>query len=101
MKYSIFHLLYLTLESFISQILAKSELLKCIQSPGTQPKPPICYDCSIMNGAAIVHFLPATRNTTAIMNMQIYSLTSDASVSTIRIDIVWDTYLSDSLKDFI
>ena len=48
----------------------KSELLKCIQSPSTQPESPICYDCWIMDGTYIVHFLPATRNTTSIMNMQ-------------------------------
>jgi len=58
MKYSHFHHLCLTLKSFICQTLRKSDLLsKCIQ-PLTQPEPPT--DCPIIDGAAVVHFLPVS-----------------------------------------
>ena len=80
---------------------SKSELLKCFQSPSIQPESPACYDCRIMDGAATVHFLPTTGVATLndyaenlfipYLQMQLQSAT--------RIDIVWDTYLSDSLKE--
>ena len=78
----------------------KSELLKCIQSP-TQPEPPTFCDCRVMDGAAIVHFLPTTGVATFndyAENVFIPYLQMQLQ-STMRIDIVWDTYLPDSLKE--
>ena len=37
----------------------KSELLKCIP-PTTQFEPLLFYDCRVLDGAAVVHFLPIT-----------------------------------------
>ena len=78
----------------------KSELLKCIQSP-TQPEPPTLCDCRIMDGATIVHFIPTTGVATFddyAENVFIPYLQMQLQ-STMRIDIVWDTYLPESLKE--
>jgi hypothetical protein len=77
----------------------KSELLKCLQLP-TQPEPPLSCDCKVLDGAVIVHCLPTTGVVTfdeyaekvfvPYLRMQLHSAK--------RLDIVWDTYLPDSLK---
>ena len=79
---------------------SKSELLKCIPS-STQLEPLSFYDCRILDGAAIVHFLPivgaatfsdyATNIFIPYLSMQLQN--------TNRLDVVWDTYIPDSLKE--
>ena len=78
----------------------KCELLKCIPSH-TQPEPLSFYDCRILDGAAIVRFLPIVGAATfdgyaencfiPYLSMQLQS--------TNRLNVVWDTYIPDSLKE--
>ena len=78
----------------------KSDLLNCIQLVA-QPEPPTICDCQVLDGAAIVHFLPVTGVATFndyAQNVFIPYLQKQLQSST-RIDIVWDTYLPDSLKE--
>ena len=78
----------------------KSDLLNCIQLVA-QPEPPTICDCRVLDGAAIVHFLPVTGVATFndyAQNVFIPYLQKQLQSST-RIDIVWDTYLPDSLKE--
>ena len=79
----------------------KSELWKWFQSPSIQPESPACYDCRIMDGAATVHFLPTTGVATFndyAENISIPYLQMQLQITT-RIDVVWDTYLPNSLKE--
>ncbi len=78
----------------------KSDLLKCLQTTENLVPPPI-YDCRILDGAAIVHSLPAV----GIKTFDEYSekvfipfLQSQLNTA-MRVDIVWDTYVPDSLKE--
>ena len=78
----------------------KSELLKCFQLP-TQPDAPSSYDCKVLDGAVIVHCLP----TSGIVTFDDYAekvfipyLRMQLETS-MRLDIVWDTYIPDSLKE--
>ena len=78
----------------------KSDLLKCIE-PFEQAEPPSLYDCIVLDGAAIVHsLLPAGAKTFIEYadNIFIPYLTKQLSV-TARLDIVWDSYIPDSLKE--
>ena len=78
----------------------KSDVIKCLQ-PSNQPEQPSFYDCKVRDGAVIVHCLPTagvrTFNDYAeevfvpYLRMQLRSCT--------RLDVVWDTYLPESLKD--
>lgn len=76
---------------------AKSDLLKCIQCQ--QPDPPSEFDCKVCDGAVIVHCLPVTG---AVSTFDNYAdnvfLPYIQNQSSRRIDIVWDSYVSDSLK---
>lgn len=59
------------------------------------------YDCIVLDGAVIVHILPTTGATTFCEyadEIFIPYLTKQLEQTT-RIDIVWDTYLPDSLKE--
>ncbi len=76
----------------------KSELLKCI-IPSTQPEPPTQFDCSVLDGAVVVHCLPVTGSSTFddyAHNVFIPYLSSQISR---RVDVVWDTYIPNSLKE--
>ena len=78
----------------------KSDLLKCIE-PFEQAEPPSLYDCIVLDGAAIVHsLLPAGAKIFIEYadNIFIPYLTKQLSV-TARLDIVWDSYIPDSLKE--
>ncbi len=78
----------------------KSELIKCLQ-PSNQPEPPSFYDCKILDGAVIVHCL----STAGVVTFDDYA--EEVFIpylrmqlrSTTRLDVVWDTYLPDSLKE--
>ena len=82
----------------------KSDLLKCLVGtvPSDHGNPPSRYDCTIFDGAAVVHALPpnsasktfddyAARVFVAYLHQQLRN--ND------RVDVVWDTYLDDSLKE--
>ena len=78
----------------------KSDLLKCLEEP-EELEPPLNYDCIVLDGAVIVHILPTTGATTFceyVDKIFIPYLTKQLEQTT-RIDIVWDTYLPDSLKE--
>ena len=76
-----------------------SELLHCIE-PKSYPEEPHFYDCKVFDGAVIVHCLPTTDACTfneyarKIFIPSVERQHTDAN----RIDIVWDTFLADSLK---
>ena len=78
----------------------KSHLLQCLDQPG-QAEPPSTYNCKVLDGAVIVHCLPTTRVSTfdeyadAIFIPYLESQLRDAK----RLDLVWDTYTTDSLKE--
>jgi hypothetical protein len=77
---------------------AKSELLKCIV-PSTMPEPPTQFDCNVLDGAVVVHCLPVTGSITFddyAHNVFIPHLSSQRSR---RVDVVWDTYIPNSLKE--
>ena len=88
------------MESFTYPAPSLSELLKCIL-PITQFEPLLFYNCRVLDGAAVVHFLPITGAVTFndyAENIFIPYLSMQLQNSK-RIDVVWDTYLPDSLKE--
>ena len=67
--------------------------------PSTQPEPPSQFDCSVLDGAVVVHCLPVTGSSTFddyAHNVFIPHLSSQRSR---RVDVVWDTYIPNSLKE--
>ena len=75
----------------------KPGLLQCLEQPG-KSDPPSTYDCKVMDGAIIVHFLPTTRVSTFDEYADIVFipyLEKQLQTAT-RLDVVWDTYISDS-----
>lgn len=78
----------------------KSDLLKCLEVP-SQQNPPSSYDAKIFDGAAIVHaLLPGTAITFSQCAERVFFpfLTRELD-SAKRIDVVWDAYRADSLKE--
>ena len=76
---------------------AKSELLKCL-IPSPQAEPPTQFDRSVLDGAVVVHCLPVTDSNTFdnyAHNVFIPHLGRQRST---RADVVWDTYIPNSLK---
>ena len=80
----------------------RSDLLTCVKPVSTeQPNPPPFHDCKIFDRAAVVYALPSTTVSTFdssaenvfIPFMLIYLQSSK------RVDIVWDTYKTNSIKD--
>ena len=78
----------------------KSDLLKCLEQP-VLPNQSSNYDCIVLDGAVIVHFLP----TKAVSTFNEYAdkvfipyINSQLQHST-KIDIVWYAYVPDSLKE--
>ena len=64
-------------------------------------EPPSTYDCIVLDGAVIVHLLP----TAEVSTFQEYAdkvfipyLSQQLQHAT-RVDVVWDRYLPDSLKE--
>ena len=78
----------------------KSDLLKFIK-PAEQSEPPSSYDCKIFDGAAVVHALPTTIVTTFNSYAEEIFIPFIVSQlqSTKRVDIVWDKYKENSIKD--
>ena len=73
---------------------SKSDLLKCIE-PSDEMAPPGIFDCEVLHGAVIVHCLP----TNGISTFSEYAdkvfipHLQKHLQDTRRIDIVWDTYI--------
>ena len=78
----------------------KSDLLQRLEQP-EQLKPPSTYDCEVLDGAAIVHCLPAANVTTFDMyaNAVFLPYLEKKLQNTMRLDLVWDLYVSRSLKE--
>ena len=77
---------------------AKSDLLKCICSQ--QPELPAESDCKIYDGAVIVHCLPVTGAVTFDDYAEkIFLPYIQSQHGSRQIDIVWDSYALDSLKE--
>lgn len=77
---------------------SKSDLLKCIIK-SQHPEPPSQFDSRICDGAVIVHCLPVTGVVTFddyADNVFVPYICNQASQ---RVDVVWDTYVPDSLKE--
>ncbi|EDO30603.1 predicted protein [Nematostella vectensis] len=77
---------------------AKSDLLKCLSQP-PQPEPPTEVDCKVCDGAVIVHCLPVT----GVMTFDDYAenvfLPYIRNLRSRRVDIVWDSYIPNCLKE--
>ena len=78
----------------------KSQLLQCIEEPN-QTEAPALYDCKVLDGAVTVHALPITNVSTFqeyADNVFIPHLERELC-DTQRVDVVWDEYRPDSLKE--
>ncbi len=64
-----------------------------------QPEPPTEFDCKVLDGAVIVHCLPVTGATTFDDYASNVFLPYIHSQRSRRVDIVWDSYFLDSLKE--
>ena len=76
----------------------KSGLLQCLEQPG-QSEPPSTYDCKGMGGAVIVHFIPTTSIFHEYADIVFIPYLEKQLQTAKRLDVVWDTYISDSLKE--
>ena len=81
---------------------AKSDLLKCLPMHADEANPPNdLFDCKILDGAVIVHSLQPTGAITFedyANNIFIPHILYHLQLSK-RVDIVWDSYISGSLKE--
>lgn len=81
---------------------AKSDLLKCLQPNSYgHTDSPTQFDCKVLDGAVIVHCLPTVEASTFdeyAEKVFIPHLQQQLHQSK-RVDVVWDTYVPDSLKD--
>ena len=78
----------------------KSDLLKCIEL-SQQTESPSTYDCIILDGAATVHSLSTAGAKTFIEYADegfVPYLSKQLRVAN-RLDVVWDAYIPDSLKE--
>ena len=78
----------------------KSDLLQCFGSLN-EASPPTDFDCKILDGAAVIHFL----STSGVSTFEEYAdrvfiahLHRQLENSR-RLDVVWDTYIEDSIKE--
>ena len=100
MRYKRSLLPYQILASFICQIrsLTCSNILKILSD---KPEPPLIYDSKVLDGAVIVHSLP----TTSISTFHEYAdrlfipYLDKQLGATSKLDVVWDRYIPDSLKE--
>ena len=80
----------------------RSDLLTCVKPARTeQPNPPPFYDCKIFDKAAVTHALPSTTVSTfdSYAENVFISFILNHLQSSNRVDIVWDTYKANSIKD--
>ena len=78
----------------------KSDLLACVK-PAEKPDPPPVYDCKIFDGAASVYALPSTTVSTfnSYAEHIFIPFIENHLQTSKRVDIVWDTYKDNSIKD--
>jgi len=78
----------------------KSELLQCLEQPG-HSEPPSAYNCTVLDGAVIVHCLPTTSVSTfnEYADRVFIPYLQKQLQACLRLDVVWDTYVQDSLKE--
>ena len=76
--------------------------MACVKLASTkQPDPPPLYDCKVFDGAAVVLAHPST----IVSNFDSYAenvfipFIMNHLQSSKRVDIVWDTYKANSIKD--
>lgn len=80
---------------------SKSDLLACLPRPSEQLDPPEHFQCRILDGAVVVHCLPTTGAATFneyADQVFIPHLLRQLHHSD-RVDVVWDMYVPDSLKE--
>ena len=79
---------------------AKSELLQCIEQ-SVENEPPAMFDCMVLDGPVIIHSLPTSGVTTfnEYADKVFMPYLMKQLGNTTRLDIVWDTYIVDSLKE--
>ena len=90
-------LLYLIEENY-GQVKSQSILVEVQES---EEEPPVWFDTKILDGAAVVHLLPTINidtfdeyaNTVFISHIKKHLHTSK------RVDVVWDTYITSSIKE--
>ena len=78
----------------------KCHLLQCIEEPN-QTEAPVLYDCKVLDGAVTVHALPVINVLTFqeyANNVFIFHLERQLH-DTKRVNVVWDEYRPDSLKE--
>ena len=76
----------------------KSDLLKCITNP-RQPEPPSQFHCRVFHGVVIVHSLPVSGVWTFDDYVGNVFIPYVCNKSSKQVDIVWDTYVPDGLKE--
>ncbi len=80
----------------------KSDLLSVLIQE-TQTEPPVLFDVKILDGAAVVHFLSTTGITT--FNDYASSVFTPHIMKNLdsskRVDVVWDTYIVNSIKESV
>ena len=82
----------------------KSNLLSILmQKTCTQKEVPASFDVKILDGAAVVHFLPTNSITTFddyASSVFIPYIVKNLESSK-RVDVVWDTYITSSIKESV
>ena len=74
---------------------AKSDPLKCLLPTGHDHiDPPAQFDCKVLDGAVIVHCLSKAEAEKVFIPLLLQQLNQSK-----RVDVVWDTYILDSLKE--
>uniref|UniRef100_UPI00358F36DD uncharacterized protein n=1 Tax=Myxine glutinosa TaxID=7769 RepID=UPI00358F36DD len=79
----------------------KSQLLECLLPKNDSEEPPSVYDCKIIDGAVMIHSLPRKSASTFqdyaqyIFNPYLCQQLRTSN----RLDVVWDRFLQDSLKE--
>lgn len=79
----------------------KSDLLQCFEQP-EHLEPTLVYCCKVLDGAIIVHSLPLidVRTFDEYVNEVFIPYLGKQLQDTKRMDLVWDKYIADSLKEF-
>ena len=78
----------------------KSDLLTVLTQK-TQHEPPSTFDVEVLDGTAVVHFLPASSVTTFdeyVSSGFLPHIMKHLETSK-RVDVVWDTYITSSIKE--
>jgi len=78
----------------------KPDLLQCFKV-NKEVEPPAFCDCTVLDGAVIVHCLPVIGVTTfqQYADEVFIPYLKKQLQSSRRLDVVWDTYIADSLKE--